>query len=106
MSLFQFSNDGDESTELLLTLIKDFDNMIATYTLFTKLTVTRVINRLRQCLSGTAFEDRDLIRDTTSGNTQVSLLTCKFELTEEILDDEAVENQIHYLKRMKKPRFV
>ena len=75
MNLFQFSNDGDESIRLLLTLIKDFDNMVATYTLFTELTVTKVIDRFRRCFSGTALKDWDLIRDNTPGNAQAAFLT-------------------------------
>ena len=106
VNLYQFSNDGDESIELLLTLIKDFDNMVSTYGLFTELTVTKVIDRFRRCLSGTALEDWDLIRSTTPANTRDAFLACKFELIEEILDDEAVENQVQYLKRTKKPRSV
>ena len=106
VNLYQFSNDGDESIELLLTLIKDFDNMVSTYGLFTELTVTKVIDRFRRCLSGTALEDWDLIRSTTPANTRDAFLACKFELIEKILDDEAVENQVQYLKRTKKPRSV
>ena len=34
VNLLQFSNDGDESIELLLTLINNFDDMVATYTIF------------------------------------------------------------------------
>ena len=51
VNLFQFSNDGDKSIKLLLTLIKDFDNMVGTYGLFTELTVTKVIDCFRRCLS-------------------------------------------------------
>ena len=43
--LFEFTNDGEESVEVLLTLIKDFDNMVTTCDLFNELTVTKVINR-------------------------------------------------------------
>ena len=44
VSLFSFSNDGDKTTELLLALIKDFNNMVETYDLLNTLTVTKVID--------------------------------------------------------------
>ena len=92
--LHEFSNDGEESAELLLTLIKDFDSMVATYDLFNELTVTKVIDRFKRCLSGTALEDWELIRLTTNANTRNDFLACKFELLQGVLDEDAVENQV------------
>ena len=82
INLLSFSNDGEESAELLLALVKDFDNMVDTYDLSKTLTVTRVIDRFRRCLSGTALEDWDLIRTNTSGDTQSAFKKSKFELIE------------------------
>lgn len=87
VNVYGFSNEGDESPELFLSLVKDFDNLVATYSLFTTLTVTRVIDRFRRCLSGTALEDWDLIRGgTNNANTQAHFQGAKFEMMEEYLE--------------------
>ena len=62
VSLYQFSNAKKESAELLLALIQDFDNIVNTYDLLRTLDATRVIDRFRRCLSGTALQDWELIR--------------------------------------------
>ena len=104
VSLYEFSNDGEQSAELLLALIQNFDNMVTTYDLFNTLSVTKVIDRFRRCLSGTALQDWDLIRQAAPNNTQANFLNCKFSLIEEVMDIDVAEDTINYLKRTKKPR--
>ena len=104
INLISFSNDDEESVELLLALIKDFDNMVDTYDLFNTLTVTKVINWFRRCLSGTALEDWDLIRTNTLANTQSAFKKSKLELIEETIDEDTPENILEFLKRTKMPK--
>ena len=97
INLFSFANDGDESAELLLALVKDFDNMVDTLYIFNTLTVKKVIDRFRRCLSGTALEDWDLIRAGTPATTQAAFKRCKFELIEEMIEDfQAVQIRIDW----------
>ena len=87
---FRFTNDKDESAELLLALIQDFDNTVTTYNLFNVLNVTKVIDRFRRCFGGTALQDWDLIRQITPANTQAAFCACKFELIREITSNNVV----------------
>ena len=104
VSYFRFTNDKDQSAELLLALIQDFDNTVPTYDLFNVLNVTRVIDRFRRCLGGTALQDWDLIRQTTPANTQVAFRNCKYELVREITSDNVVRDVKNYLKMTRKPK--
>lgn len=54
--------NGDKTSELLLALINDFDNMVWTYDLFNALLVNKVIDWFRRCLLSTALDDWDAIQ--------------------------------------------
>ncbi len=103
VNLYEFSNDQSDSPELFLCLVKNFNNMVDTYSLFTVLTVTKVIDRFRRCLCGTAQEDWDLARTVHTANTKAAFKFCVYQMIEDLLDEDAITNTKQYLKRTKKP---
>ena len=94
----KFNNESDEY--LLLTL-REFNDMIKTYDLFTLLNATKFYDRFRRCLSGDAVDTwNGLIAGTTKN--LANFTTAQLELVETLIGDEAYDDQIEYLQDTQK----
>ena len=95
----KYNNENDEY--LLLTL-REFNDMVTTYDLFTLLNAAKVYDRFRRCLGGDAL---DTWNSLILGNTKsaANFKTAQIELVETLIGDEAYDEQVGYLQDTRKP---
>ena len=109
---FKLSNDeivkleipkyNNENDELLLLTLREFNDMVTTYDLFTLLDAAKVYDRFRRCLCGDAL---DTWNSLISGSTKnkANFKTTQIELVETLIGDEAYDEQLEYLQDTRKP---
>ena len=95
-----YTSDSPKTTTV--HLCREFFNMVDTYDLFDAESAPRVYNRFRRCLQGIPRDEWD---DTTDGITKTKdafLVTLKMFL-QDIVGDEAHQDQDTYLRQTRKP---
>ena len=100
IEILKFNN---ESNEFLLLTLREFNNMVDTYDLFTLLNGAEVYDRFQRYLSRDALDTwNGLIAGKTKNTTHFK--TAQLELAETLIGDEAHDDQIEYLQDTRKPR--
>ena len=92
-----------EDPEVLLRMIRDFNNMITTYDLFNKESAPEVFSRFRRCLTGNGL---DIWLSIIIGKNQdkTNFEDPLYILIRILLGKDAYNDQVEYLRDTRKPR--